>query len=77
MLIFLPVMTVLLVSRFLLKDTYRSIWNEYFDVYNFKNMLFSMHRERRQTLFSYSVMSDSCDFMGYGDLPGSFVRGIL
>ena len=40
-------------------------------------MFFSMHRERRQTLFSYSVMSDSCDFMGYRSLPGSFVRGIL
>ena len=79
LLIFLPVMIVLLVSRFLLllKDTCRSIWNEYFDVYNFKNMFFSMHRERRQTLFSYSVMSDSCDFMGYRSLPGSFVRGIL
>lgn len=40
LLIFLPVMMVLLVSRFLLllKDTYRSIWNEYFDDYNFKNV---------------------------------------
>lgn len=39
LLIFLPVMVVLLVLRLLLlKDTYRSIWNEYFDDYNFKNV---------------------------------------
>ena len=79
LLIFLPVMMVLLVSRslLLLKDTYRSIWNEYFDDYNFKNMFFSVYREIRQTLFSCSVMSDSCDFMGYRSTPGSFVPGIL
>ena len=78
LLIFLPVMVVLLVLRLLLlKDTYRRIWNEYFDDYNFKNMFLSMYRERRQTLFSCSVMSDSCDLMGYRSLPGSFVRGIL
>ena len=78
LLIFLPVVVVLLVLRLLLlKDTYRSIWNEYFDDYNFKNMFLSMYRERRQILFSCSVMSDSCDFMGYRSLPGSFVRGIL